>query len=127
MCQPRRLARGGTLVPASLGGTRSMMLSRRHVLQATLASMVASKLPSPAQAQRPAAVPAGQTPAPVVFVHGNGDHAALWITNLWRFESNGFPRDHLLAFDFTDPLARTNDAEAQAGRSSTARSEERRV
>jgi pimeloyl-ACP methyl ester carboxylesterase len=97
-----------------------MRLSRRHVLQATLASLVASKLASPARAQGPAAVPAGQTPVPLVFVHGNGDHAALWITNLWRFESNGFPRDRLLAFNFTDPLVRDKDAEAQAGRSSTA-------
>lgn len=30
---------------------------------------------------------------PVLFVHGNGDSAALWITTLRRFESNGFPRD----------------------------------
>src|SRR5207247_10394740 len=90
------------------------------VLQATLASLVASKLASPARAQRAAAVPAGQAPVPVVFAHGNGDHAALWITNLWRFESNGFPRDRLLAFHFTDPLARDNDAAAQAGRPSTA-------
>ena len=97
-----------------------MTLSRRHVLQATLASLVASKLASPARAQRAAAVPAGETPVPVVFAHGNGDDAALWITNLWRCESNGFPRDRLLAFNFTDPLARTNDAEAQPGRSSTA-------
>ena len=97
-----------------------MTLSRRHVLQATLASLVASRLPSPARAQRSAAVPAGETPVPVVFVHGNGDDAALRITNLWRFESNGVPRDRLLAFNFTDPLARTNDAEAQPGRSSTA-------
>jgi pimeloyl-ACP methyl ester carboxylesterase len=97
-----------------------MTLSRRHVLQATLASLVASKLTSPARAQRPAALPIGQTPVPIVFAHGNGDHAALWITTLWRCESNGFPRDRLLAFNFTDPLARNNDAEAQAGRSSTA-------
>jgi len=27
-----------------------------------------------------------------LFVHGNGDHAALWITTLWRMESNGVPR-----------------------------------
>jgi len=26
---------------------------------------------------------------PIVFVHGNGDTAALWTTTLWRFESNG--------------------------------------
>ena len=26
---------------------------------------------------------------PIVFVHGNGDTAALWTTTIWRFESNG--------------------------------------
>ena len=29
---------------------------------------------------------------PIVFVHGNGDTAALWQTTAWRFESNGWPR-----------------------------------
>ena len=32
-------------------------------------------------------------PPPIVFVHGNGDTAALWTTTLWRFESNGWPRE----------------------------------
>jgi hypothetical protein len=52
-------------------------------------------------------------------VHGNGDHAALWITTLWRMESNGVPRERMLAINFTDPLARTDDKVAQANRSST--------
>ncbi|WP_442957152.1 alpha/beta fold hydrolase [Phreatobacter sp. AB_2022a] len=56
---------------------------------------------------------------PVVFVHGNGDHAALWQTTLWRFESNGWPRDRLVAFNFTDPLSRNDDAVPMAGRSGT--------
>jgi pimeloyl-ACP methyl ester carboxylesterase len=56
---------------------------------------------------------------PIIFVHGNGDHAALWLTTLWRFESNGYPADRLHAFNFTDPLARADDAVAQAGRSSS--------
>ncbi len=25
----------------------------------------------------------------IVFVHGNGDSSALWINNIWRFETNG--------------------------------------
>src|SRR5258706_3765985 len=29
---------------------------------------------------------------PIVFVHGNGETAALWMTTIWRFESNGWPR-----------------------------------
>ena len=57
---------------------------------------------------------------PIIFAHGNGDHAALWITTLWRMESNGVPRERMLAINFTDPLARTDDAVAQENRSSTA-------
>ena len=53
-------------------------------------------------------------------MHGNGDHAALWITTLWRMESNGVPRDRMLAINFTDPLARSDDAVEQPNRSSTA-------
>lgn len=34
---------------------------------------------------------------PIVFVHGNGDTAALWQSTLWRFESNGWPRSRLHA------------------------------
>src|SRR4051794_10367797 len=64
-------------------------------------------------ASKPAEVP------PVLFVHGNGDHAALWITTLWRMESNGVPRERMLAINFTDPLARTDDKVEQPGRSST--------
>src|ERR1044072_9883082 len=55
---------------------------------------------------------------PILFAHGNGDQAALWITTLWRMESNGIPRDRMFAINFTDPLARTDDKIAQANRSS---------
>ncbi len=57
---------------------------------------------------------------PIVFVHGNGDSAALWQTTLWRFESNGWPRERLFALQQPYPLARDVDAKEQAGRSSTA-------
>ena len=63
--------------------------------------------------------PAAQV-TPIVFVHGNGDTAALWQTTLWRFESNGWPRSHLHAIDMPYPLARDDDGKAQPGRSSTA-------
>lgn len=56
---------------------------------------------------------------PIVFVHGNGDTAALWHTTIWRFESNGWPRSRLHAIDVPYPNARDNDARPQAGRSST--------
>jgi pimeloyl-ACP methyl ester carboxylesterase len=57
---------------------------------------------------------------PIVFVHGNGDTAGLWIATIWRFESNGWPRDRLHAIDLTYPLARDDDAKEQPGRSSIA-------
>jgi pimeloyl-ACP methyl ester carboxylesterase len=58
-------------------------------------------------------------PPPIVFVHGNGDTAALWLTTVWRFESNGWPRERLHAVDMPYPLARDADDKVQAGRSST--------
>jgi pimeloyl-ACP methyl ester carboxylesterase len=70
-------------------------------------------------AQAPAAAPAYAEIPPVLFVHGNGDHAALWLTTLWRMESNGVPRDRMLAINFTDPLARTDDTVAEPNKSST--------
>ena len=57
---------------------------------------------------------------PILFVHGNGDHAALWQTLVWRFESNGYDRAKLFAFNFTDPTARDDDTKEQLGRSSSA-------
>ncbi|MEH2530719.1 pimeloyl-ACP methyl ester carboxylesterase [Bradyrhizobium sp. AZCC 1614] len=95
-----------------------MRLSRRLILKGAGAlPLLAGGLPLlglPARAQTaPAAVP------PILFVHGNGDHAALWITTLWRMESNGVPRERMLAFNFTDPLARTDDKVQQPNRSST--------
>ena len=41
--------------------------------------------------------------APVVFVHGDGDSAAYWQDMAWRFESNGWPRDHLFAVQLPHP------------------------
>jgi triacylglycerol lipase len=57
---------------------------------------------------------------PVIFVHGNGDTAGLWITTLWRFESNGWPRERLFALDAPYPLGRADDAKPQEGRSGSA-------
>jgi len=55
---------------------------------------------------------------PIVFVHGNGDTAALWQTTMWRFESNGYGRDRLFAIDLKFPSARSVDTKPQEGRSS---------
>ena len=61
----------------------------------------------------------GEAP-PIVFVHGNGDTAALWQTTVWRFESNGWPRERLHAIDVPYPLSRDDDAKPQPGRTSAA-------
>ncbi|NOJ39407.1 hydrolase [Bradyrhizobium australiense] len=97
-----------------------MRLSRRLILRSVGAvPLLAGSFGLPlfgslARAQTaPAAVP------PILFVHGNGDHAALWITTLWRMESNGVPRERMMAISFTDPLARTDDNMEQPNRSST--------
>jgi triacylglycerol lipase len=57
---------------------------------------------------------------PIVFVHGNGDTAALWLTTQWRFESNGWPRERLHAIEVPYPNSRDDDSKPQAGRTSTA-------
>jgi pimeloyl-ACP methyl ester carboxylesterase len=89
--------------------TTGMRLHRRTVLGALA---LPPFLPRPARAEETALTP-------ILFVHGNGDHAALWMTTLWRFESNGWPRERLHALDFTDPLARDDDAVPQPMRSSS--------
>ena len=101
-----------------------MSLSRRSILKSAgalplLAGTVGFEgFGFQALAQTAPAAPAAEIP-PILFVHGNGDHAALWITSLWRMESNGVPRERMFAINFTDPLARTDDKVEQPGRSST--------
>jgi len=87
-------------------------LTRRLILFCTAlgaALLAACAIRSPAASDRP----------PVVFVHGNGDTAGLWITTMWRFESNGWPRARLHAIDVPYPTARDDDAKAQDGRTSS--------
>jgi pimeloyl-ACP methyl ester carboxylesterase len=97
-----------------------MSLSRRAVLQGAGAlPLLGWNFALPALAQTVPASPAAAEIPPILFVHGNGDHAALWITTLWRMESNGVPRERMFAINFTDPLARTDDKVEQPNRSST--------
>src|SRR6266480_1953532 len=98
-----------------------MRLSRRTLLQGIGALPLAAGSfgSSSAFAQAPAALPAAIEVPPVLFVHGNGDQAPLWMTTLWRMESNGVPRERMFAINFADPLARTDDSVAQPNRSST--------
>ncbi|MFT4120499.1 hydrolase [Bradyrhizobium sp.] len=95
-----------------------MKVSRRMILQGagTLSFAVASSRME-VLAQTATAAPDSQLP-PILFVHGNGDYDALWMTALWRMESNGVARDRMFAINFTDPLARNDDKIEQAGRSS---------
>ena len=97
-----------------------MRLSRRLVLKSAGAlPLLAGSFGLPLFGLQARAQTAAPEVPPVVFVHGNGDHAALWITTLWRMESNGVPREQMLAINFTDPLARSDDKVEQANRSST--------
>jgi hypothetical protein len=98
-----------------------MGISRRTLLGAAgTMPLWTGAFPGTAFAQTAPVGPAASEIPPILFVHGNGDHAALWITTLWRMESNGVPRERMRAINFTDPLARTDDAVAQENRSSTA-------
>lgn len=68
--------------------------------------------------------PWAQTPVPpVLLVHGNGDHAALWLTTLWRFAVNG--HGQVRAISLPDPLARADDGTPQPHRSSSAEQTQR--
>src|SRR5712664_2839455 len=97
-----------------------MHLSRRTVLKGVgTLPLAAGNFGFSAFAQAPPAAPSATEVPPILFVHGNGDQAALWITTLWRMESNGVPRARMFAINFTDPLARTDDKVEQPDRSST--------
>lgn len=88
-----------------------MMLHRRLLLLLAAAGLALAGC---------AARPSLEEAPPIVFVPGNGDSAALWQTTVWRFESNGWPRERLYAVNMPYPLARDVDSQPQAGRSSTA-------
>ncbi len=97
-----------------------MNISRRTVLRGvSVLPLAANGLGFGAAAQTNPPPPASTQVPPIIFVHGNSDHAALWLTTLWRMESNGIPRDRLFAINFTDPSARDDDAVPQQYRSST--------
>jgi pimeloyl-ACP methyl ester carboxylesterase len=97
-----------------------MKLSRRSILKvASVLPLAASNFGRRAFAQNaPEASAAAEIP-PMLFVHGNGDQAPVWITTFWRMESNGIPRGRLFAINFTYPQARSDDTVPQPNRSST--------
>ncbi|WP_199740082.1 alpha/beta fold hydrolase [Acidovorax sp. FJL06] len=93
----------------------TLLLQRRSLLITAAAAAASLALTgcatrSPSLAEAP----------PIVFVHGNGDTAALWQTTVWRFESSGWPRERLHAIDLPYPLSRDDDAKPQPGRTSAA-------
>ena len=87
-----------------------MNLMRRSLLGLFLAALLAGCAGDAPRQSNP----------PIVFVHGNGETAALWHAMAWRFESNGWPRERLFALDMPIPLARDDDRTPQEGRSSAA-------
>jgi len=91
-------------------GRRSLGLLALALGTAALLGACASAPPPP---------PSANSLPPIVFVHGNGDTAALWTPTIWRWQSNGWPRERLHAVDFAYPSARDDNTVAQAGRSST--------
>jgi pimeloyl-ACP methyl ester carboxylesterase len=102
------------------GEVMKMRLSRRAILKGAGAlPLAAGSFGFSAAAQTNAVVPGTTEIPPILFVHGHGDHAALWITTLWRMESNRIPRERMFAINFTDPLARTDDTKPEPNKSST--------
>ncbi len=96
-----------------------MKVSRRVVLQgAAVLPLAINGLGFAAAQTNPGSTAATDVP-PMLFAHGNGEQAALWMTTLWRMESNGILRDRMFAINFTDPSARTDDSKPEQNRSST--------
>ena len=90
------------------------LFSRRLLLLGAAAALLSACATGPSSNTANAGQP------PIVFVHGNGDTASVWTTTIWRFESNGWPRERLHAIDLPYPLAREDDGKPQEGRTSTA-------
>ncbi len=97
-----------------------MRISRRTILKgAGVLPLAAGNFGFSAFAQTAPAAPAASEIPPILFAHGNGEQASLWMTTFWRMESNGVPRDRMFAINFTDPLARADDTKPEPNKSST--------
>jgi hypothetical protein len=97
-----------------------MSLSRRTILQgAAVLPLATNNFGFSAAAQPGTALsPPAELP-PVLFVHGNGEQAPLWMTTMWRMESNGVARERMFAINFADPSALVDDAMPEPNKSST--------
>ncbi|MVQ32414.1 MULTISPECIES: alpha/beta fold hydrolase [Ramlibacter] len=87
------------------------MTTRRDLLAASAATALLAAC---------ASTRGGADLPPIVFVHGNGDSASIFQSLLWRFESNGWPRERLHAIDLPYPTATEDHARPQPGRSTSA-------
>src|SRR3954453_9627755 len=97
-----------------------MKISRRTILKGAGAlPLVAADFGLPAFAQAPSAGQNAVGVPPILFAHGNGPHAALWRTTLWRMESNGVPRERMSGLNFADPLARAATCKPEPNQSTT--------
>src|SRR6202161_2364348 len=97
-----------------------MRISRRTILKGAGAlPLAAGSFALAAFAQPPPAAPSAAEIPPILFAHGNGEQAPLWMTTLWRMESNGVSRERMFAINFTDPLARADDTVSEPNKSST--------
>lgn len=96
--------------------TMRTRLNRRLLLTAAASTVAALLAGCAASGASPASHSARP---PIVFVHGNGDSAALWMSTLWRWESNGWPTDRLVALNMPYPSSRDDNGKPQDGRSSS--------
>jgi len=97
-----------------------MLISRRTILKGAGAlPFGAGNFGFAALAETIPTVPSAAEIPPILFAHGNGEQAPLWMTTLWRMESNGVPRERMSAINFVDPLARTDDTVPEPNKSST--------
>jgi Lipase C-terminal domain/Lipase (class 2) len=97
-----------------------MSLSRRTILQgAAVLPLATNNFGFGAAAQPGTALsPPAELP-PLLFAHGNGEQAPLWMTTMWRMESNGVARERMFAINFADPSALADDAVPEPNKSST--------
>ena len=110
-----------TSAPSTTAGSAATTATAPSVAR-TVGSSPAPPVGTSATATRASATrtaTVGSDAPPIIFVHGNGDSSALWLTTVWRFESQGWPRDRLVALDFPYPNARDDDTVPQPGRSGT--------
>jgi Lipase C-terminal domain/Lipase (class 2) len=97
-----------------------MSLSRRTILQgAAILPLAANNFGYSAVAQTNTVLPPPTELPPILFAHGNGEQAPLWMTTLWRMESNGVARERMFAINFTDPSSGADDTKPEPNKSTT--------